>query len=119
MTSYIDHLECTVCGKSYPHDQLIGVSPCCEKVLFARYDLHTQMTGAGSVVEWFFTSEPVSDYRSTQRTDLKLKARLGATLRNHGLFGGGGRFSSSIQHREKEMELTLEAVEAGLREIRN
>lgn len=87
--------------------------------LFARYDLHTQMTGAGSVVEWFFTSEPVSDYRSTQRTDLKLKARLGATLRNHGLFGGGGRFSSSIQHREKEMELTLEAVEAGLREIRN
>ena len=39
MSSYIDHLECTVCGKSYPHQQLIGVSPCCEKVLFARYDL--------------------------------------------------------------------------------
>ena len=39
MSSYIDHLECTVCGKSYPHEQLIGISPCCEKVLFARYDL--------------------------------------------------------------------------------
>jgi len=39
MTSYISHLECTICGKSYPHEQLIGVSPCCEKVLFARYDL--------------------------------------------------------------------------------
>ena len=39
MTSYITHLECTVCGKSYPHEQLIGISPCCEKVLFARYDL--------------------------------------------------------------------------------
>ena len=39
MISYIDHLECTVCGKSYSHQQLIGVSPCCEKVLFARYDL--------------------------------------------------------------------------------
>ena len=39
MTSYISHLECTVCGKSYPHEQLIGISPCCEKVLFARYDL--------------------------------------------------------------------------------
>ena len=33
MTSYIDHLECTICGKSYPHQELIGVSPCCEKVL--------------------------------------------------------------------------------------
>ena len=39
MTSYISHLECTVCGKNYPHEQLIGISPCCEKVLFARYDL--------------------------------------------------------------------------------
>jgi len=39
MTSYISHLECTICGKSYPHEQLIGISPCCEKVLFARYDL--------------------------------------------------------------------------------
>ena len=39
MTSYITHLECTVCGKSYPHEQLIGISPCCEKVLFARYNL--------------------------------------------------------------------------------
>ena len=39
MTSYIDHLECTVCGKTFPHEKLIGVSPCCEKVLFARYDL--------------------------------------------------------------------------------
>ena len=39
MTSYISHLECSVCGKSYPHKQLIGVSPCCEKVLFVRYDL--------------------------------------------------------------------------------
>ena len=46
MTSYISHLECTVCGKSYPHQQLIGVSPCCEKVLFARSALKT--LGSGS-----------------------------------------------------------------------
>ena len=39
MTSYLDHLECTQCGKDYPHAELIKVSPCCGKVLFARYDL--------------------------------------------------------------------------------
>ena len=39
MASYLDHLECTECGKSYPSGGLIGVSPCCGKVLFARYDL--------------------------------------------------------------------------------
>ena len=39
MFSYIDHLECTQCGKTYPHDQVSRVSECCGKVLFARYDL--------------------------------------------------------------------------------
>jgi threonine synthase len=39
MFSYLDHLECTQCGKTYPHTQLSKTSPCCNKVLFARYDL--------------------------------------------------------------------------------
>ena len=32
----LDHLEC---GQTYSPTQLIGVSPCCGKVFFARYDL--------------------------------------------------------------------------------
>ena len=39
MFSYIDHLECTQCGKTFPHDLVSKVSDCCGKVLFARYDL--------------------------------------------------------------------------------
>jgi threonine synthase len=39
MFSYLDHLECTQCGKTYTHTRLSKVSPCCGKVLFARYDL--------------------------------------------------------------------------------
>ena len=39
MFSYIDHLECTQCDRTYPHDQVSKVSACCGKVLFARYDL--------------------------------------------------------------------------------
>ncbi len=37
--SYIDHLECTICGNEFPYDGLAGVSDCCGKVLFVRYDL--------------------------------------------------------------------------------
>ena len=37
--SYIDHLECTICGNEFPYDGLAGVSECCGKVLFVRYDL--------------------------------------------------------------------------------
>ena len=39
MLSYLDHLECTQCGKTYSHTELSKVSSCCGKVLFARYDL--------------------------------------------------------------------------------
>ena len=39
MFSYLDHLECTKCGKTFPHTGLSKTSPCCGKVLFARYDL--------------------------------------------------------------------------------
>ena len=37
--SYIDHLECTICGSEFPYDGLATVSDCCGKVLFVRYDL--------------------------------------------------------------------------------
>ena len=39
MFSYLDHLECTLCGRTYPHSQVIRTCPECGKVLFARYDL--------------------------------------------------------------------------------
>ena len=39
MSSYLSYLECTVCGAQYPANRLSGVSPCCGKVLYARYDL--------------------------------------------------------------------------------
>ena len=39
MYSYLDHLECTHCGKTCSHSQVIRTCPQCERVLFARYDL--------------------------------------------------------------------------------
>jgi len=33
------HLECTACGADYPSEERIGLSPCCGRPLYARYDL--------------------------------------------------------------------------------
>ena len=33
------HLECTLCGRTYDSEQLMRLSPCCEKPLYPRYDL--------------------------------------------------------------------------------
>ncbi len=37
--SFLDHLECTACGRHFSPDELHTVCPACGKVLYARYDL--------------------------------------------------------------------------------
>jgi len=39
------HLECTRCGRAYESERLERLSPCCEKPLYARYDLD-RLTGS-------------------------------------------------------------------------
>ena len=39
MRSYLTHLECTYCGKTYTADEPIRTCLHCGKVLYARYDL--------------------------------------------------------------------------------
>lgn len=39
MESCLSHLECSYCGQQFGADQLQTTSPCCGKVLLARYDL--------------------------------------------------------------------------------
>ncbi len=39
MKSYLSHLECGWCGKTYPADQLMNLCPDDGKPLLARYDL--------------------------------------------------------------------------------
>lgn len=39
MQSFLSHLECSSCGKTYPPDELHTTCPKCGKVLLARYDL--------------------------------------------------------------------------------
>lgn len=39
MKSFLSHLECTFCSKTYSADELHTLCPNCGKVLYARYDL--------------------------------------------------------------------------------
>jgi glutamate-1-semialdehyde 2,1-aminomutase len=82
--------------------------------LFARHRLEAQMTGAGSIVEFFFTSEPITDYRSAMRSNLRMKGLLGRQMPRHGVNGGGGRYNASTCHGDDELALLLEAVGASL-----
>ena len=75
------------------------------------------MTGAGPIVEFFFTEEPITDYRSTLRSNLHLKDLLGQVLPRHGVFGGNGRYGLSTCHRDEELSVLLNALESSLQDI--
>ena len=87
--------------------------------LFHRFDLPVRMTGEANIVEWLFTTEPVTDYRGSLVANRALKDRIGAEMSNHDVFGGGGRLNSSTVHGETELRLTLEAMEASLTALRD
>ena len=85
--------------------------------LFQRFDLPVQMSGEANIVEWFFTTEPITDYRSSLATNLVLSGRISSEMRSQNINGSGGNFS--IEHGDTELSLTLEAMEACLTSIRD
>lgn len=87
--------------------------------MFLRYDVPVQMSGAGNIVEWFFTSEPITDFKSSLASNWKLKNLLGDEMRKRKIFCGAGRFSSSTVHGKTEYNMTLDSMEESLRSLRD
>ena len=87
--------------------------------MFLRYDIPVQMSGAGNIVEWFFTSEAITDFKSSLESNWKLKNKLSDEMRKRNIFCGAGRFSSSTVHGKTEYNFTIDAMEESLRSIRD
>jgi glutamate-1-semialdehyde 2,1-aminomutase len=85
--------------------------------VFKSNGIDAQMTGVGSIVEFFFTPDAVIDYPSARRSDLRLKQLLGQYLPRHGVVGSGGMYVSSTCHGDTELSLMLDGVRASLQEI--
>lgn len=87
--------------------------------MFLRYDIPVQMSGAGNIVEWFFTSEAITDFKSSLESNWKLKNKISDEMRKRNIFCGAGRFSSSTVHGKTEYNFTIDAMEESLRSIRD
>ena len=87
--------------------------------IFSQYKIPHFMTGTGSIVEFFFTSNSVSNYRDTLKTNLNLKSLLSTELPKNFVVGGGGRYTSSIFHEKKELSWLLEGIYKSLDKINN
>jgi glutamate-1-semialdehyde 2,1-aminomutase len=84
---------------------------------FARRGTSIALTGVGPIIEFYVSDEPVRDYRTAMRTDMRPKAILAAGLPRHDVLGGGGRYNISLAHGDVERDLFLQTVETVLDEM--
>jgi glutamate-1-semialdehyde 2,1-aminomutase len=88
------------------------------RVLCARYGVPVQVTGKGSLFGIHWSTEPVTDYRSSARTNKSLSYKLFLHALNNGIFftgRGGGCLSMPMT--DTEMVAFLDVLEGFLRKI--
>jgi glutamate-1-semialdehyde aminotransferase len=86
--------------------------------LCERYEVPSQVTGAGSLFGLHWSSSPVTDYRSAARTNKSLSYKFFLHALNNGIFfttRGGGCLSMRMT--EDEIGAFLDVLEGFLRKI--
>jgi threonine synthase len=72
MKSFLDHLQCTVCGCNFSPDEVRTVCSECGKALFARYDL----AAAGKSIRRKFTGRPATMWRYRELMPVRKEANI-------------------------------------------
>jgi glutamate-1-semialdehyde 2,1-aminomutase len=88
------------------------------QALCARYEVPVQVTGEGSLFGIHWTPEPVTDYRSSARSNKSLSYKFFLHALNHGIFftnRGGGCLSMPMT--ETEQVAFLDVLEGFLKRI--
>ena len=68
-----------------------------------------QSCGEDSIFDFYFTDQPVTNYRETLSTDGQMMARLNASLLERGILKGGQKYYPSAVHTDEDVEKTIEA----------
>ena len=68
-----------------------------------------QSCGEDSIFDFYFTDQPVTNYRETLSTDGQMMALLNAGLLERGILKGGQKYYPSAVHTDEDVEKTIEA----------
>lgn len=88
--------------------------------VFAKYGVRHQTAKAGSLWGLFFAAEPVTDLASAMKSDTALYAKYFHAMLDHGIWFAPSQFEAafvSTAHTTRDVERTLTAADAAIREI--
>ncbi|GBD10928.1 Glutamate-1-semialdehyde 2,1-aminomutase [bacterium HR23] len=72
-------------------------------------EVPAQVVGEDPLFDVLFTPEPIVDYRSTRKADLRRLHRFNALLRERGILKGQSKFYISLAHTEEDIARTVDA----------
>jgi glutamate-1-semialdehyde 2,1-aminomutase len=86
--------------------------------LFDNAGIAAQVSGEPPAFEVWFTDEDIVDFRSTLKQDARRQARFADLLLQHGVLKAHEKFFVSTAHTDEDVEMTLRAFEAAVREMK-
>jgi glutamate-1-semialdehyde 2,1-aminomutase len=86
--------------------------------IVSRLALPAQVLGTGPLANVYFTSEPVTDYRSSRSADARMTQLLTVELLARGVLTNlAAKLYLSLAHSDGDIDFTLQAFEDGLKKI--
>ena len=81
-------------------------------------EIPARVVGEPPLFDVYFTSDDVTDYRSTLRADQSLFSEFNRLLRERGVIKGTSKFYVSVAHTEEDVQHTIDAMASAIAELR-
>ncbi len=85
------------------------------------YDVPLTCNRAGSMIGFFFTNEPVTDYESAKQSDLQFFAEYYKEMAENGVFLPPSQFEGiflSVEHSDEDIQRTIQAAQKAFKAIK-
>lgn len=86
--------------------------------LFKQSDIPAQIIGEPPVFDIFFTSNKITDYRSSQHANKELLLRFNELLLQKRIFRGDTKFYTSLAHNDEDISKTIDAFAFAIKNLR-
>ena len=81
-------------------------------------EIPVQVVGDDTVFDVYFTSQPITDYRSTLSADNSTLAKFNKLLLERGVLKAGEKFYMSVAHTPEDIQKTVDAISEAAEELR-
>jgi glutamate-1-semialdehyde 2,1-aminomutase len=86
--------------------------------ILSQAEIPVQVVGDDTVFDAYFTSQPITDYRSTLNADSSALTKFNKLLLERGILKAGQKFYMSVAHTPEDIQKTVDVISEAAEEMR-